>query len=157
MNKSVAAKRSPKSKAGTPGESASKKVDQLIEKLTDFRGKTLARVREIVYEADPEIVEEWKWMGSPVWSHDGIIVVATALKDKLKLTFSQGAHLPDPEKVFNAGLDGGQWRAIDLYEGDKINERGLKNLIRAAIDLNQIKLKKKGPASAGVKAQKSRK
>jgi len=100
--------------------------------------------------------EEWKWMGSPVWSHDGIIAVANAHKDKVKLTFSHGANLPDPDKLFNAGLEGNARRAIDFFEGDKINERALKNLVRAAVDYNLIKLKK---ASAGTraKAHKSKK
>jgi len=135
----------------------SERIDQLIAKLTDFRGKTLASIRKTILEADPEIVEEWKWMGSPVWSRDGIIAVATALKDKMKLTFSHGASLPDPEKLFNAGLGGNQWRAIDFFEGDQINERGLKNLIRAGVEYNQVTLKKKAPAGIRGKAQKSRK
>ena len=96
-------------------------------------------------------------MGSPVWSRDGIIAVATALKEKIKLTFAHGASLPDPEKLFNAGLGGGQWRAIDFFEGDEINDRDLKNLIRAAIEHNQTKLKKRTPASTRAKARKSKK
>jgi len=146
-------KRTPGS-SGTPMESASTKIDHLITKLTDFRGETLASVRETILEADPEIIEEWKWMGSPVWSHDGIIAVATALKDKLKLTFSHGASLPDPDKLFNAGLGGNQWRAIDFFEGDKVNERALKNLIRAGVEYNQVKLKKKPPAGSRATAKK---
>jgi hypothetical protein len=124
-------------------ESASAKIDQLIAKLTDFRGKTLASIRKAVLAADPGIIEEWKWMGSPVWSRDGIIAVATVLKDKVKLTFAHGASLPDPDKLFNAGLGGNQWRAIDFFEGDKMNDRGLTNLIRAGIEYNQAKLTKK--------------
>src|ERR1700730_3442473 len=123
----------------------SERIDQLIAGLTDWRGKTLASVRKSILAADPEIIEEWKWMGSPVWSRDGIIVVGNAHKDKVKLTFPHGASLPDPDKLFNAGLGGGTWRAIDLFEGDKINERALITLIRAAVDYNQIKLKKKAP------------
>jgi hypothetical protein len=96
-------------------------------------------------------------MGSPVWSRDGIIAVGNAHKDKVKLTFSHGASLPDPDKLFNAGLEGKVWRAIDLFEGDKINERALKNLVRAAIDYNQIKLKTKAPAGARAKLRKSKK
>jgi len=138
-------------------ESAPAKIDQLIAKLTDWRGKTLANVRKSILEADSEIIEEWKWMGSPVWSRDGIIAVATALKDKVKLTFSHGANLPDPDKIFNAGLGGNQWRAIDLLEGDKIDERALKNLVRAAVDYNQVKLKKKAPAGTRAKVNKSKK
>ncbi len=130
-----------------PAESASARIDQLIAKLTDFRGKTLASIRKSVLAADPEIIEEWKWMGSPVWSRDGILAVATVLKDKVKLTFSHGASLPDPAKLFNAGLGGNQWRAIDLFEGDKVNDAGLKNLIRAAIQFNQSKPTKKASAA----------
>jgi hypothetical protein len=144
-------------KKPVPAESASALIDQLIAKLADSRGKALAKVRGIIHDADPEIVEEWKWMGSPVWSHDGIIAVATALKDKMKLTFSHGASLRDPDKLFNAALEGGTWRAIDFFEGDKINERALKNLVRAAVEYNQIKLKTKAPARAQPKVHKSKK
>jgi hypothetical protein len=132
-------------------ESASAKIDQLIAKLTDWRGKTLANVRKVILESDREIIEEWKWMGSPVWSREGIIAVGNAHKNKVKLTFSHGAQLSDPDKLFNAGLGGNAWRAIDLFEGDKINERALKNLVRDAIDYNQRKLKKKAPPGARTK------
>jgi hypothetical protein len=121
----------------------SERIDQLIETLTDWRGKTLASVRKTILEADREIIEEWKWMGSPVWSRDGMIAVGNAHKDKVKLTFSHGARLADPDKLFNAGLKGGTWRAIDFFEGDKVNKSGLKELVRAAIAYNQTKLKKK--------------
>ena len=121
----------------------SERIDALIAELTDWRGKTFARIRKSILAADREIIEEWKWMGSPVWSHDGIIAVGNAHKDKVKLTFSHGASLPDPDKLFNAGLGGKVWRAIDFFEGDKINERALKNLVRAAVDFNQIKSKRK--------------
>jgi hypothetical protein len=143
-------------KRPVPAESASALIDEMIEELGDWRGKTLARVREIIHEADPEIVEEWKWMGSPVWSRDGIVAVGNAHKDKVKLTFAHGASLPDPDKVFNAGLKGKVWRAIDLFEGDKINARALTNLVRAAVDLNQIKLKRKAPAGTRAKVHKSK-
>ena len=135
----------------------SERIDLLIESLKDWRGKTLATVRKTILEADPEIIEEWKWMGSPTWSRDGIIAVATPLKDKMKLTFAHGASLPDPDKLFNAGFKGNTWRAIDLFEGDKINERALKNLVRAAVDYNQIKLKRKAPAGPRTKVHKSKK
>jgi len=135
----------------------SEQIDQLIAKLTDWRGKTLANVRKSILQADREIVEEWKWMGSPVWSRDGMIAVGNAHKDKVKLTFSHGAALPDPDKLFNAGLDGKVWRAIDLFEGDKVNERALKELVRAAIDYNQSKSKKKATARPQVKARKTKK
>src|SRR5258705_1200753 len=121
----------------------SERIDQLIAGLTDWRGKTLASVRKTILEADREIIEEWKWMGSPAWSRDGMIAVGNAHKDKVKLTFSHGASLPDPDKLFNAGLDGKVWRAIDLYEGDKVDERALTELVRAAIDYNQLKPKRK--------------
>jgi hypothetical protein len=136
---------------------ASERIDELIAGLTDWRGKTLASIRKNILAADREIIEEWKWMGSPVWSRDGMIAVGNAHKDKVKLTFSHGAQLADPDKLFNAGLEGNAWRAIDLFEGDKVNERALKNLVRAAIEYNQIKLKKKAPAGARTKAQKSKK
>jgi len=131
----------------------SERIDELIAGLTDWRAKTLAGVRKTILEADREIIEEWKWMGSPVWSRDGIIAVGNAHKDKVKLTFSQGASLPDPDKLFNNGFGGKVWRAIDLLEGDKIHERALKNLVRAAIEFNQAKLKSKGSRA---KVHKSR-
>ncbi len=134
----------------------SERIDQLIAGLDDWRGRTFASVRKTILEADREIVEEWKWMGSPVWSRDGIIAVANAHKGKVKLTFNYGASLPDPDKLFNAGLEGNARRAIDFFEGDKVNERALKTLVRAAVDYNQLKLKKK-PAGARAKAGKSRK
>ena len=134
----------------------SQRIDQLIAELTDWRGKTFAGIRKSILAADREIIEEWKWMGSPVWSRDGIIAVANAHKGKVKLTFAHGARLPDPDKLFNAGLEGNARRAIDFLEGDKINERALKNLVRAAIDYNQAKSKKKTPAGTRAKAHKSK-
>jgi hypothetical protein len=133
----------------------SERIDGLIAELRDWRGKTFAGIRKSILEADREIIEEWKWMGSPVWSRDGIIAVANAHKGKVKLTFMYGANLPDPGKLFNAGLEGNARRAIDFFEGDKINERALKNLVRAAIDFNQTK-SKKAPGT-GAKAHKSKK
>jgi hypothetical protein len=135
----------------------SERIDQLIAELTDWRGKTFVSIRKSILETDPEIIEEWKWMGSPVWSHDGIIAVANAHKGKVKVTFAHGAGLPDPDKLFNAGLEGNARRAIDFFEGDKINERALKNLVRAAVDYNQLKLKKKAPAGARAKGHKGKK
>jgi len=111
-------------------------IDQLIAGLTDWRGAMLANLRKIILAADPEIIEEWKWMGSPCWSHNGLLCVANAHKEKVKMTFAQGAKLSDSDKLFNAGLDGNTWRAIDLYQGDKIDENSLKNLIRAAVAYN---------------------
>src|SRR5579872_2086427 len=139
----------------------SERIDQLIAKLTDWRGKTLASIRKAILAADREIVEEWKWMGSPVWSCDGIIAVGNAHKDKVKLTFAYGAKLPDPDKLFNAGFEGNMRRAIDLFHGDTINERALKNLVRAAIEHNRRTLKKnaqekkQAPASARANARAS--
>src|SRR5579864_2150048 len=124
----------------------SERIDKLIAGITDWRGKTFAGVRKAFLAADPEIVEEWKWMGSPVWSRDGLIAVANAHKGKVKLTFAYGAKLPDPGELFNAGLDGNARRAIDFLEGDRINERALKNLVRAAIDYNRSRSRKKAPA-----------
>ncbi len=117
----------------------SEQIDQLIAELNDWRGKMLANLRRIIHDADPEIIEEWKWMGTPCWSFYGLICLANAHKDKVKLTFSQGASLPDPNKLFNAGLKGNRWRAIDLYKGDKINERSLKSLICSAAAHNLAK------------------
>ena len=142
-------------KRPVPVESTSALIDQLISELTDWRGKTFASVRKSILEADREIIEEWKWMGSPVWSRDGIIAVGNAHKDKVKLTFSHGASLPDPDKLFNAGFAGNTWRAIDLFEGDKVNERALKNLVRDAIAYNHIKLKRKAPAGTRAKVHKN--
>jgi hypothetical protein len=135
----------------------SEKIDQLIAGIADWRANTFASVRKAILSADSEIIEEWKWMGSPVWSRDGIIAVANAHKGKVKLTFDHGAKLPDPEKLFNAGLEGNQRRAIDFFEGDKINERALKNLVRAAVEFNQTKTKKTlaGKAAKTSKAKKA--
>jgi hypothetical protein len=135
----------------------SERIDKLIAGLTDWRGKTLASIRKSILGADREIIEEWKWMGSPVWSRDGFIAVGNAHKEKVKVTFAHGAQLPDPDKLFNAGLEGNAYRAIDLFEGDKINERALKTLVRAAIAYNQTKSKRKAPGSTRAKAHKSNK
>jgi hypothetical protein len=135
----------------------SERIDRLIAGITDWRCKTFAGVRKSILAADREIIEEWKWMGSPVWSRDGMIAVANAHKGKVKLTFAYGARLPDPDKLFNAGLEGNMRRAIDFLEGDKINERALKNLVQAAIEYNQSKSKKKAPAGARAKVRKSKK
>ncbi|HUH48404.1 MAG TPA: DUF1801 domain-containing protein [Mycoplana sp.] len=133
----------------------SERIDQYIAELTDWRGKTFASMRKAILEADPEILEEWKWMGSPVWSRDGMIAVADAHKGKVKLTFAHGASLPDPDRLFNASLDGNARRAIDFFEGDQIDAPALTDLVRAAIEHNRTKLKKNAPASARSKARKS--
>jgi hypothetical protein len=134
---------------------ASEQIDQLIAATGDWRGETLASVRKAILSADPKIIEEWKWMGSPVWSLDGHLVVGNAHKAKVKLTFSHGASLPDPDKLFNNGFGGKVWRAIDFSEGDKVNEGALKTLVRAAIAFNS-KAKKKPPAGARAKAPTSK-
>jgi hypothetical protein len=127
--------------AGAPAESASALIDQKVMELGDWRGKTLAKVRKIVREADPEIVEEWKWAkatspGTPVWSHGGIVCTGETYKNVVKMTFAKGAALKDPSRLFNSSLDGKVRRAIDIHEGEKIDEAALKNLIRAAVTLN---------------------
>ena len=119
-----------------PEESASAQIDQRIKELGDWRGKTLAKVRKLIHEADPEIVEEWKWMGTPIWSHSGIVCTGETYKDKVKLTFAKGASLPDPSGLFNSSLDGNVRRAFDIFEDDTVNEGALKDLIRAAVALN---------------------
>jgi hypothetical protein len=136
----------------------SEQIDKLIAGIADWRGKTLAAVRNTILAADKEIVEEWKWMGSPVWSRDGIVAVGNAHKGKVKLTFMYGADLADPQKLFNAGFEGNERRAIDFFEGDKVDALAFKNLIRAAIEYNQAKKsKKKAPAAKARKAGKAKK
>jgi hypothetical protein len=126
-------------------KSPSQKIDEYVSELDDWRHDTFSEIRRVIQEADPEAVEEWKWMGTPVWYHDGIIACVNAHKGKVKITFNQGASLPDPNKVFNASLDGNQRRAIDYYENDKINKRALKALIVAAISFNRSATKKSEP------------
>ncbi len=116
---------------------ASERIDKAIAKLGDWRGERLAEIRRLIHEADPAVVEDWKWMGTPVWSHEGMYVLANAHKDKVKLTFFHGAKLRDPRKLFNAMLDGNKWRAIDFGKGDRINKPALKALLRAAIAYNE--------------------
>ena len=119
-----------------PAESAAAFIDEKIKELGDWRGKMLAKVRGIIHQADPEIVEEWKWMGTPVFSHGGIVCTGETYKNVVKLTFAKGAALPDPAGQFNSSLDGNVRRAIDIHEGEKVNEPALKALIRAAVALN---------------------
>src|ERR1700710_1732549 len=123
-------------KRPVPVQSASALIDEKIKKLGDWRGKTLAKVRGIIHQADPEIVEEWKWMGTPVWSHAGIVCTGETYKKVVKMTFAKGASLQDPSGLFNSSLDGNVRRAIDLHVGEKVDETTLKNLIRAAVALN---------------------
>jgi hypothetical protein len=119
---------------------ASELIDDYVANLIDWRGTTIANIRRIIHEADSKIVEEWKWRGTPAWSHDGIVCLAKAFKEKVKLTFYLGAHLTDDDKLFNSELEGNQWRAIDIYKDNKINEVSLKTLIIAAVDYNTAKL-----------------
>ena len=123
-------------KRPVPVESASAFIDAKIQELGDWRGKTLAKVREIIHQADCEIVEEWKWMGTPVFSHGGIVCTGETYKNVVKMTFAKGASLGDPSGLFNSSLEGRVRRAIDFREGDKVNEKALKTLIRAAVALN---------------------
>jgi hypothetical protein len=122
--------------AGKDGDSPSQLIDARIEELGDWRGETLARVREVIRQADPEVVEEWKWK-NPVWSHDGIICTGEAYKDKVKMTFAKGASLDDSVGLFNSSLDGNVRRAIDIHEGEEIDAEALKALIREAVALNE--------------------
>ena len=116
--------------------SASKLISERIAELGDWRGKTLRRMRKLIKEADPDVVEEWKWMGTPVWAHDGIICTGESYKDKVKLTFAKGAALKDPARLFNSSLDGNVRRAIDIHEGEEVDESAFKALIRQAVALN---------------------
>src|SRR5438128_9319591 len=122
-------------KRPVPVESASALIDEKIKELGDWRGKTLAKVREIIHEADPDNLEEWKWMGTPVWSHNGIVCTGETYKNVVKMTFSKGASLKDPSRLFNSSLDGNARRAIDIHEGEEIDAPALKALIRAAVAL----------------------
>jgi len=131
-------------KGATPrGESPSELIDSRIRELDDWRGETLARIRALIREADPEVVEEWKWRGVPVWSHDGIICTGETYKSVVKMTFAKGAALDDPARLFNASLEGNTRRAIDVHEGEEVDAEALKALIRAAAALNKSKTRKK--------------
>ena len=123
-------------KKSVPAESASALIDEKIKELGDWRGKMLAKVRDLIHQADAEIVEEWKWMGTPVFSHGGIVCTGETYKQVVKMTFAKGASLKDPAGLFNSSLDGNVRRAIDIHEGEKINEPALKQLILAAVELN---------------------
>lgn len=128
--------------------SPSKLIDARIRELGDWRGETLARVRALIKQADPEVVETWKWRGVPVWEHDGILCTGETYKAVVKLTFAKGAALEDPAGLFNSSLEGNVRRAIDLREGDRIDEKAFKALVRAAVDCNRSKAKTKAPAAA---------
>ena len=122
--------------ASTEGQSASELIDERIAELGDWRGETLSRMRKLIKEADPDVVEEWKWRGTPIWSHDGIICTGESYKSIVKLTFAKGASLKDPAKLFNSSLDGNTRRAIDIHEGEAVDASAFKALIRAAVALN---------------------
>ena len=150
MKKAMSGKSAAEVSTKSAGASASVLIDEKIKELGDWRGKMLAKVRGIIHAADPEIVEEWKWMGTPVWSHSGIVCTGETYKNVVKMTFAKGAALKDPSGLFNSSLDGNVRRAIDIHEGDKINESALKDLIRAAVALNlQAKNKAKPKRKSG--------
>ncbi|NTV51966.1 MAG: DUF1801 domain-containing protein [Candidatus Firestonebacteria bacterium] len=128
-----------KKSGASQNEPASELISKKIAELGDWRGATLGKVRQLIKAADPDVVEEWKWRGVPVWSHAGLICTGETYKTAVKLTFPKGASLKDPAKLFNASLEGNTWRAIDLHEGDEIDEKAFKALIRAAIELNKSK------------------
>ena len=140
--KKAAASKSPSKKA-VGGDAPSKQIDARIKELGDWRGEMLARVRALIKQADPEVIEEWKWRGVPVWEHAGILCTGETYKAVVKLTFAKGAALADPSGLFNSSLEGNVRRAIDIHEGDKIDEKALKALIRAAVTLNMTKTKAK--------------
>jgi hypothetical protein len=141
----------------TKSESPSQLIDARIAELGDWRGEMLGRIRGLIKDAVPDVVEEWKWRGVPVWEHAGIICTGETYKSVVKMTFAKGAALPDPSGLFNSSLDGNTRRAIDIHDGDKINERALKRLIHAAVDYNRGKVKKNAPASPRGKPSKSKK
>jgi hypothetical protein len=141
-------------KQGKGAASPSQSINARIKELGDWRGETLARVRSLIKEAWPDVAEEWKWRGVPVWEHAGIICTGETYKAVVKLTFANGASLADPSGLFNSSLEGNMRRAIDIHEEDKINERALKNLVRAAVEYNQTKKNKKAPAGARAKVRK---
>ena len=130
------------------GESPSRLIDARIVELGDWRGKTLARVRQLIHEADPDVIEEWKWRGVPVWSHAGIVCTGETYKNVVKMTFAKGASLDDPSKLFNSSLEGNTRRAIDLHEGDELDGPALKTLVRAAVALNTAAAAKKRSSKA---------
>ena len=134
---------------------ASQKITERIAELGDWRGETLKRMRKLIHEADPAVVEEWKWMGTPIWSHDGILCTGESYKDKIKLTFAKGASLKDPKRLFNSSLDGNVRRAIDIFEGKPVDEAAFKKLILDAVALNSAKKSK--PARKAKKAPAKKK
>jgi hypothetical protein len=144
MKKAVTSVKKSVSTEAKTGESPSRLIDAKIKALNDWRGETLARIRAVIREADPDVVEEVKWRGVPVWEHAGIICTGETYKSAVKMTFARGAALDDPSRLFNSSLEGNTRRAIDFHEGDKINEKALKALIRAAVTMNTLKKPKRG-------------
>jgi hypothetical protein len=135
-----------KAKGSPNGEAAAANITKRIQELADWRGETLAHVRQLIHDSDPDVQEEWKWRGVPVWSHDGIICTGESYKEVVKLTFARGAAIKDPKKLFNSSLEGNTRRAIDLREGEKINEAAFKQLIRAAVTANSAALAQRAVA-----------
>ena len=142
-----------KKSAASQGQSASELISQRITELADWRGKTLGRMRKLIKQADPDVVEEWKWMGTPVWSHDGIICTGESYKSVVKLTFAKGASLKDPARLFNSSLDGNVRRAIDIKEGEEVDEAAFKELVRQAIALNSSGKSKTAKSKTARKAK----
>ncbi len=142
MKKSVPKKSKSPSQKSPSQKSPSQLIDERIKELGDWRGEMLSRLRSLIKEADPDVVEEWKWRGVPVWSHDGLVCTGETYKSVVKMTFAKGAALKDPSRLFNSSLEGNVRRAIDVHEGDTIDEKALKALIRAAVTLNRSKAKR---------------
>ena len=140
-----------KKSGATEGPSASELISNRIAELGDWRGETLARMRKLIREADPDVVEEWKWMGTPIWSHDGIICTGESYKKVVKLTFAKGASLKDPARLFNSSLDGNVRRAIDIHEGETVDAAAFKELVRQAVAFNNV-----GKAKPGKKEKKAK-
>jgi hypothetical protein len=139
--------------ASPKGKTPSQLIDARIEELRDWRGEMLGRLRRLIKQADPDVVEEWKWRGVPVWSHDGLICTGETYKNVVKMTFAKGAALEDPSRLFNSSLEGNVRRAIDFHEADKVDERALKALVRAAVTLNEAKAKGKTKAKSPAKVR----
>ena len=138
-----------KASAASEGQSASELISQRIADLGDWRGDTLSKMRKLIHDTDPDVIEEWKWMGTPIWSHDGIICTGESYKDKVKLTFAKGAALKDPAKLFNSSLDGNVRRAIDIQEGEKVDASAFKALVRQAVALNGSRKPKSAKKTGG--------
>jgi hypothetical protein len=151
ITKKAAAKRkpAPRKTAKVATKTAAKRIDEMIAGLGDWRGERLAEIRKVIHDVDPAVVEDWKWMGTPVWSHEGMYALANPHKGKVKLTFFHGAQLSDPKRLFNAGLGGNKWRAIDFREGDKIDKTALKALLREAVAYNSKHAVPKSKGSSG--------